>query len=67
MPLLVNSITQATGYEFRHEDQAIYHSKDLFKFTPRRQWPEITLPVPTEAPPQPTLSGPNTQLIMTCR
>ena len=53
----------ATGYEFKWENQAIYLSKDLCEFTPRRQWPEITLPIPTAAPPQPTLPGPNTQLI----
>ena len=51
------------GYEFKWEDQSIYLSKDLCEFIPRRQWPEITLPVPTEAPPQPAPVGPNTQLI----
>ena len=30
---------------------------------PRRQWPNITLPVPASAPPQPAPVGPNTQLI----
>ena len=63
MPLSVNSITQATVYEFKNKDQSIYLSKDLCEFTHRRQWPEITLPVPTEAPPQPAPPGPNTQLI----
>ena len=63
MPLSVNSITRATGYKFKNENQAIYLNKDLCEFTPRRQWPEITLPVPTEAPPLPTPPGPNTQLI----
>ena len=63
MSLSVNSITQVTGYEFKREDQSIYLSKDLCEFVPRRQWPEITLPVPTEAPPQPAPLGPNTQLI----
>ena len=65
MPLSVKSITQSTGYEFRNEDQAIYLSKDLCEFTPRGHWPEITLPVPTEAPPQPAPLCPNTQLIRT--
>ena len=41
----------------------IYLSKDLCEFTPRRQWPNITLPVPASAPPQPAPVGPNTQLI----
>ena len=63
MPLLVNAITQVRGYEFKREDQSIYLSKDLCKFVPRRQWPEITLPMPTEAPPQPAPLGPNTQLV----
>ena len=63
MPLSINSISLVTGYEFKHEDQSIYLSKDLCKFTPQRQWLEITLPVPTEAPPQPVSLGPNTQLI----
>ena len=63
MPLSVNFITQAMGYEFKHEDQSIYLSKDLCEFTPWRQWPEITLPVPTEAPPQQVPLCPNTQLI----
>ena len=63
MPLSINSITQATGYKFKREDQSIYLSKDLCEFVPRRQWPEITLPVPTEAPPQPAPLGSNTQLI----
>ena len=34
MPLKVNSISLATGYEFKHENQSIYLSKDLCKFTP---------------------------------
>ena len=63
MPLEVHSISLATGYEFKWEDQAIYLSKDLCKFTPRRQWPEITLPIPAAVPPQPAPLGPNTQLI----
>ena len=63
MPLSVNYITQVTGYKFRREHQSIYLSKDLCEFVPRRQWPEITLPVPTEATPQPAPLGPNTQLI----
>ena len=63
MPLSVNSITQVTGYEFRREDQSIYLSKDLCEFVPKRQWPEITLPVSTEVPPQPAPLGPNTKLI----
>ena len=46
MPLKVNSISLATRYEFRHENQSIYLSKDLCKFVPRRQWPNIILPVP---------------------
>ena len=62
MPMSVNSITQATDYEFNREDQSIYMSKDPCEFVPRRQWPEITLPVPTETPPQPAPLGPNTQL-----
>ena len=60
MPLEVNSISLAAGYEFKHENQSIYLSKDLSEFTPRRQWPNITLPVPASIPPQP---APNTQLI----
>ena len=63
MPLSVNSITQVTGYKFKREDQSIYLSKDLCELVPRRQWPEITLPVLTEAPPQPMPLDPNTQLI----
>ena len=63
MSLSVNFITQVTGYKFKREDQPIYLSKDLCEFVPRRQWPEITLPVPTEAPPQPAPLGPYTQLI----
>ena len=63
MPLEVNSISLATGYEFRHENQSIYLSKDLCKFVPRRQWPNIVLPVPAPIPPQPAPVGPNTQLI----
>ena len=55
MPLEVNPISLATGYEFKHENQSIYLSKDLCEFTPRRQWPNITLPVPASAPPQPAL------------
>ena len=38
-------------------------SKDPCEFTPRRQWPNITLPVPASTPPQPAPVGPNTQLI----
>ena len=63
MALSVNSITQAMGYEFKWEDQSIYLSKDLCEFTPWRQWLEITLPVPTEAPPQPAPLGSHTELI----
>ena len=63
MPLSVNSITQVTGYKFKGEDQFIYLSKDRCEFVPRRQWSEITLPVPAEAPPQPAPLGPNAQLI----
>ena len=63
MPLKVNSISLATGYEFRHENQSIYLSKDLCKFVPRRQWPNIILPVPVPIPPQLAPVGPNTQLI----
>ena len=63
MPLEVNSISLATGYKFKHENQSIYLSKDLCEFTPRRQWPSITLPVPASAPPQPAPVDPNTQLI----
>ena len=63
MPLEVNSISLATGFEFKHENQSIYLSKDLCEFIPRRQWPKITLPVPASAPPQPAPVGPNTQLI----
>ena len=63
MPLEVNSISLATGYEFKHENQSIYLSKDLCEFTPGRQWPNITLPVPASIPPQPAPVGPNTQLI----
>ena len=59
MPLEVNFILLATGCEFKHENL----SKDLCEFTPRRQWPNITLPVPASAPPQPAPVGPNTQLI----
>ena len=46
-----------------HENQSIYLSKDLCEFTPRRQWPNITLPIPASIPPQPATVGPNTQLI----
>ena len=63
MPLEVNSISLATGYEFKHENQSMYLSKDLCEFIPRRQRPNITLPVPASAPPQPAPVGPNTQLI----
>ena len=42
MPLEVNSISLATGYEFKHENQSIYLSKDLCEFTPKRQWPNIS-------------------------
>ena len=59
----MNSISLATGYEFKHENQSIYLSKDPCEFIPRRQWPNITLPVPASAPPQPAPVGPNTQLI----
>ena len=58
MSLEVNSISLATGYEFKWKDQAMYFSKDLCEFTPR-----ITLPVPAAVPPQPAPLGPNTQLI----
>ena len=51
IPLEVNSISLATGYEFKHENQSIYLSKDMCEFTPRRQWPNITLPVLASAPP----------------
>ena len=63
MPLEVNFISLATGYKFKHENQSIYLSKDLCEFTPRRQWPNIPLPVPVSIPPQPAPVGPNTQLI----
>ena len=63
IPLEVNSISLATGYEFKHENQSIYLSKDLCEYIPRRQWPNITLPVPASVPPQPASVGPNTQLI----
>ena len=63
MPLEVNSISLAIGYEFKHENQSIYLSKDLCEYIPRRQWPNITLPVPASAPPQRASVGPNTQLI----
>ena len=63
MPLEVNSISLATGYKFKHENQSIYLSKDLCEFTPRRQWPNITLPIPASIPHQPAPVGPNTQLI----
>ena len=63
MPLAVNSIALTTAYEFKHEDQSIYLSKDLCKFVPRRQWPNIVLPIPTEVPPQPIPQGPNSALI----
>ena len=63
MPLEVNSISLATGYEFKHENQSIYLSKDLCEFTPRRQWPNITLPVPASVSSQPAPVGPNIQLI----
>ena len=63
MLLEVNSISLATRYQFKHENQSIYLSKDLCEFTPRRQWPNITLPVPASTPPQPAPVGPNTQLI----
>ena len=63
MPLEVNSISLATGYKFKHENQSIYLNKDLCEFTPRRQWPNITLPAPASALPQPAPVGPNTQLI----
>ena len=63
MPLEVNSISLATGYKFKHENQSIYLSKNLCEFTPRRERPNITLPVPASAPPQPAPVGPNTELI----
>ena len=63
MPLEVNPISLATGYEFKHENQSIYLSKDLCEFIPKRQWPNITLPIPASTPPQPVPVGPNTQLI----
>ena len=63
MPREANSISLATGYEFKYENQSIHLSKDLCEFTPRRQWPNITLPVPASIPPQPAPVGPNTQLI----
>ena len=63
MPLEVNSISLATGYKFKHENQSIYLSKNLCEYIPRRQWPNITLPVSASAPPQPASVGPNTQLI----
>ena len=63
MPLEVNSISLATGYEFKHKNQSIYLNKDLCEYIPRRQWPNITLPVPASMPPQPASVGPNTQLI----
>ena len=62
MPLEVNSISLATGYKFKHENQSIYLSKDLCEYILRRQWPNITLPVPASATPQPASVGPNTQL-----
>ena len=65
MSLEVNSISLATGYEFKQEDQAIYLSKDLCEFTTRRQWLVITLPVPAGIPPQAAALHPNTQLIRT--
>ena len=34
MPLKVNSISLATGYEFKYENQPIYLSRDLCEFTP---------------------------------
>ena len=63
MLLKVNSISHATDYKFKQEDQAIYFSKDLCEFTPKRQWPEITFPVPAAVPAQPAPLGPNIQLI----
>ena len=64
MPLEVNSISLATRYEFKHENQSIYLSKDLCEYIPRRQWyNNITLPVPASMPPQPASVGSNTQLI----
>ena len=63
IPLEVNLIALATGYEFKWEDQSVYLSKDLCEFVPRREWPDIILPVPAEAPPQPVPEGPNTMLI----
>ena len=63
MPLEVNCISFTTGYKFKHENQSIYLNKDLCEFIPRRQWSNITLPVPASTPPQPAPVGPNTQLI----
>ena len=42
---------------------SIYLSKDLCEFVPRRQWPDIILPVPAAVPPQPVPEGPNILLI----
>ena len=50
-PLAVDSIEQAPGYRFDREMQEIYLSRDLLKFVPRHQWPDIELPVPQVVPP----------------
>ena len=63
MPLEVNSITLSTGYQFKHENQSIYSSKDLCEFVPRRQWPDIVLPMPAEEPHKPAPEGPSTLLV----
>ena len=57
-PLAVDSIEQAQGYRFDREDQSIYLSGDLLEFVPRRQWPEVQLPVP-QAVPQPEAPTPS--------
>ena len=57
-PLAVDSIEKAQGYRFDREDQQIYLSRDLLEFTPRRQWPEVQLPVP-EVVPQPEAPSPS--------
>ena len=57
-PLAVDSIEKARGYRFDRECQGIYLSKDLLEFVPRRQWPEIQLPVP-QAIPQPEAPAPS--------
>ena len=57
-PLAVDSIEQAHGYRFDREDQSIYLSRDLLEFVPRRQWPEVQLPVP-QVVPQPVAPAPS--------